>query len=218
MLQVNDLSVRYPGQKFLFRNLSFTLGQGETLWLKAPNGSGKTTLLYALSNVIPLSIEAERVGEVWLDDTLLNDIPLPNLLPKLSLMLCNPAWELFFTYPEEEIIYALENLGLSEAEIGDRLNSICRDFALEKWLQTPVHKLSAGWQKMVVLAAYCAVRPRVLLLDEPFIGLSDINAEKVLNWLKKYVRDGGSLIIAEHTSLVMQLSPILLELEKHLCQ
>ncbi|MFO7660146.1 MAG: ABC transporter ATP-binding protein [Candidatus Cloacimonadaceae bacterium] len=218
MLQVNDLSVRYPGQKFLFENLSFTLGQGETLWLKAPNGSGKTTLLYALSNVIPISIVADRSGEVLLDNVLLNDVPLPNLLPVLSLMLCNPGWELFFTFPEEEIIFALENLNLSEAEIGDRLNSICSDFALEQWMQTPVHKLSAGWQKMVVLAAHCAVKPRVLLLDEPFNGLSDVNAARVMSWLKNYLRDGGSLIIAEHSPRIEQLNPTLLELGKHQCQ
>lgn len=218
MLEVNGLGVKYSDKNFLFRDISFTLNPGQTLWLKSPNGSGKTTLLYALSNVIPLSIEAERSGEIWLDKALLNDIPLPQLIPNLSLMLCNPAWELFFTYPEEEIVFALENLNLDEAEIKKRLASVCRDFALDKWLQTPVHKLSAGWMKMVVLAAHSAVRPRILLLDEPLSGLSEMNALRVLNWLKQYVRDGGILITAEHSPLMEQLNPIRLELGTQLCQ
>ena len=218
MLQVNDLSVRYPGQKFLFANLSFTLNKGETLWLKAPNGSGKTTLLYALCNVIPRAIDAERTGEIRLDNVLVNDIPLQKLLPDLSLMLCNPDWELFFTYPEQEMIYALENLGLSDAEIKDRLNKAISDFGLEPWLHTPTHKLSAGWQKMVVLAVHAVVKPKVLLLDEPFNGLSDANTERVLVWLKHFTREGGSLIIAEHSPLVTKLDPTVFELGVKSCQ
>lgn len=212
MLQVRNLSVCYPGQNHLFRAISFDLDSGQTFWLKGINGSGKTSLLYALSNVIPQMIEAEKTGEVFLDNDLLNEVPLQNLIPKLSLMLCNPVWELFFTYPEDEIVFALENISLSEAEMESRVREVSDTFCLGSWLNHPTHKLSAGWQKMVVLAVHAAIKPRVLLLDEPFNGLSDASSEKVLSWLINYTKEGGSLIIAEHSALVERLNPAILQL------
>lgn len=214
MLQINNLSVRYPQQDWLFKDVSLILNKGETLWLKGTNGSGKTSLLYAVANVIPLMIEAERTGEVFLDNDLLNDVPLNNLIPELSLMLCNPYWDLFFTYPEDEIVFALENIGLSVSEIDGRLKSVSEEFGLGEWLKFPTHKLSAGWQKMVVLAVHAAIRPKILLLDEPLNGLSPANIATVMNWLAGYSREGGILIIAEHSPLITKLIPAILNLDE----
>lgn len=212
MLQINNLSVRYPGKDWLFQDVSFALNRGETLLVRGANGSGKTTLLYAISNVIPSMIEAEKTGEVLLDDELLNNLLLQNLIPKLSLMLCNPLWELFFTNPEEEIIFALENMGLSETEMEKRIKTVLKDFGIGEWLRFPTHKLSAGWQKMVVLALQAAIIPQIMLLDEPLNGLSKANIELVLNWMKKYAKEGGILIMAEHSQHVETLKPSILQL------
>jgi len=214
MLQTNNLSVRYPLQDWLFKDVSLILNKGETLWLKGANGSGKTSLLYAVANVIPQMIEAERTGEFFLYNDLLNDISLQNLIPKLSLMLCNPYWDMFFTCPEDEIVFALENIGLSESEIDGRLKSVSEEFGFGEWLKFPTHKLSVGWQKMVVLAVHAAIRPKILLLDEPLNGLSPANITTVMNWLAGYTSKGGILIIAEHSPLIAKLNPAILNLDE----
>ncbi|HOV16141.1 MAG TPA: ABC transporter ATP-binding protein [Candidatus Cloacimonadota bacterium] len=215
MLEVRQLGVRYPGQDFLFQDLSFQVSEGEVLWLRGPNGAGKTTLLYAVSNIIPSSVQAERQGSVFLNGENITTLPINKLIPKLSIVLSNPAWEMFFSTAEEEILFALENMGLPEKEIEQRLKTIAEQFELMPMLNEPSLHFSAGWQKMLVLAVHAAIRPQVLLLDEPFAGLSDESVKKVINCLKDYLAKGGCLILAEHSSAVTELEPVTLNLSLH---
>ncbi len=215
MLQVKKLSLRYPESDIdLLTDISFTLNDGEVLWLKGANGAGKTSLLYAISNVIPQSISCSRTGDIVLYDELMNEVPVNKLIPKISLMLSNPHWELFFSTPEDEIVFALENIGLADAEIKDRVSSVCAAFNLEQFMKFPSNKLSIGWQKMVILAVHAAIMPKVLLLDEPFNGLSETNINRVLDWLKSYLTKGNSVIIAEHSEKVKILNPVILDISK----
>lgn len=215
MLQVKKLSLRYPeSDKDLLTDVSFTLNDGQVLWLKGANGAGKTSLLYAISNVIPQSISCSRTGDIVLYDELMNEVPVNKLIPKISIMLSNPHWELFFTTPEDEIVFALENIGLADAEITDRVSSVCDAFNLEQFMKFPSCKLSIGWQKMVMIAVHAAVMPKVLLLDEPFNGLSDTNIYRVIDWIKSYLAKDNSVIIAEHSEKVNLLKPVIMQLSK----
>jgi len=213
MLEVNNLSVRYPNQdKYLLKDISFKLNCGETLWVQGENGSGKSTLLYAISNIIPQAITATRIGDIKFNNNLINEIPINKHIPQISIMLSNPQWELFFTYPEDEIVFALENIGLSEPEIKNRVIQICDLFRLNDILEVPSNHLSVGWQKMLVLAIHAAIRPKILILDEPLNGLSDDNTQFVLNWMKEFVSDNRILIIADHKEVFSDLNPAVLKI------
>ena len=212
MLQVKQLSLCYPNAEPLWQDISFHLKQGDALWLKGANGSGKTSLLYTLANVIPQTIEATRQGEIYLQGSLSNDIPLNCLSPQVSLSLSNPKWEMFFTTLEEELCFALENIGLTPVEIETRLQAALTRFHLIDWLECPVHKLSPGWQKMVSLAAQAALKPGVLLLDEPLAGLSETNAQLVIDWMQDYLKEGGVIVAAEHSHLINEMHPQILVL------
>jgi energy-coupling factor transporter ATP-binding protein EcfA2 len=212
MLEVKQLCVSYPSQSELISDLSFQLKQGQTLWLKGPNGSGKTTLLYALCNIIPQMIKAVRTGKIRLNNEPIDMVPLDKLIPRISLALSNPAWEFLFSNPGDEIVFALENIGLPEAEIESRISDVCQRLGLQPWLSLPSFQLSQGWQKLVVLAVHLAIQPAVLLLDEALTGLSGTNLEIALEALQQYTEGGGCLIIAEHSDRVQELKPSVLSL------
>jgi energy-coupling factor transporter ATP-binding protein EcfA2 len=213
MLETRNLNVRYPDHTCsIINNISFKVGQGETLWLKGANGTGKTTLLYACCNIIPQEIAAERTGEVYLENKLLNEVNLNRLNPELSMILANPQWELFFNTPKDEIAFTLENLGLSQSDIQSRLDYSVTLFDLANIIDTDSHTLSRGWQKVVSLAVHAAIRPKVLLIDEPLSGLSETCQKRVLNWLREYLNDGGCLVIAEHNEIIQELGPAVLML------
>jgi energy-coupling factor transporter ATP-binding protein EcfA2 len=212
MLVVKDLSLAYPGQKSLLKHLSFRLEQAHLLWLKGVNGCGKTSLLYSLCNIIPQHIRADRQGEVLLNGVRLNELPVNQLAPKLTMALNNPEWEFFFNSVTEEIIFALENLGLPEVEIETRLQKTLQTFSLTDKQDFPLHRLSAGWQKMASLAVQAAIEPNVLLLDEPLNGLSQSNQTAVLNWMQDFLDKGGILLVAEHSNVLHDLSPHILDL------
>ncbi len=212
MLSVAGLGIAYPDSPQLFQNLNFEVRPGQVLCLRGPNGCGKTTLLYALSNLIPQVVQAVRTGIIWLGGRQINDLPLNQLSPLLSLSYSDPQREFFFTCCEDEIIFALENLGLSSAEITLRLAETGTRLGLEEKLGQPSSTLSYGWQKLAVLAVHLAIRPQALLLDEPLSGLSGIALEKAVGALKAYTETGGILVLAEHSPAAEQLVPAYLDL------
>jgi len=215
MLEVRDLSIKYYNQiEPLISCLSLTLRKGDVLWLKGKNGCGKTSVLYSICNVIPQMLSAERDGSIFFNDKLMNEVVVNNLAPDFSLLLSNPAWELFFSTIEGEIIFALENIGLTENEISERLSYVTDTFRLNQWKHLNTHHLSYGWQKMVNLAVHAAIKPSVLLLDEPLSGLSDDNKNIVLLYLSEYQKSGGIAILAEHSDSINELQPQIMCLDK----
>lgn len=214
MLEVKDLSLAYPEQPPLLQHLSFSLDRAQLLMIKGANGCGKTSLLHSICNVIPQLIKADRQGAILLEGEVLNEVHVNQLTPRMSMALSKPAWEFFFTSVQEEIIFALENLGLPESEMEARLQEVLHSFNLLDKQDFPLHKLSVGWQKMASLAVQAAISPKLLLLDEPLNGLSLSNQTAVLNWLQDYLSQGGILLVAEHSEKLNELSPQILDLSR----
>jgi energy-coupling factor transporter ATP-binding protein EcfA2 len=213
MLEIQNLTVRYSGQsESIIKDVNLKVGDSEILWLRGPNGSGKTTLLYAISNIIPQEIAANRQGEIFIDSKPTQATKINQMCPHLSISMANPRWELFFGKPAEEIIFALENIGLPTSDIQSRLDHVIALFHLQSIMDTESHRLSFGWQKMLSLAVQAAIKPRVLLLDEPLNGLSETNKTTAISWLREFLQEGGSLIVAEQDNAISKLNPTVLML------
>jgi energy-coupling factor transport system ATP-binding protein len=214
MLEVSNLAIRYPNQDFLIKDVSFCLKAGESLWLTGANGTGKSSLLYALCNIIPQLLQAERPGRIKLFCEDVSEVSVNRLIPDISLAFSDPRWEFFFSTPRDDMIFVLENIGLKDEEINTRINNICKRFQMKPWLDYPSYQLSSGWQKISSLAVQAVINPSLLLLDEPLNGLSEKLAELVLNWLQDYLKQGGILVIAEHSGSMKKLNPKELNLDE----
>lgn len=207
MLEVQDLSVHFSDStEYLFHDLTFQLQAGDLLWLKGPNGCGKTSLLYAMSNIIPQHIHAMRAGHIAINSKVIDDLPLNLLLPDLALAMQNPEQQILFPTVEEEIIYTLENMGVADPLIEERLNQSMDKFDLAQYRKINPHNLSVGYQKLLMLCIIDAASPEVILLDEPLNGLSDCNIELVLNRLEEFKQKGKTIVIAEHNDQIRDLS------------
>ena len=211
MFEAFSLSLRYDSSNPLFSGLSFRLQPGDCLWVKGANGCGKTSLLYALANVIPQHIEAEKTGNILLNGKITNDIHIQNLLPDIGLVMHNPAWQLFFPTVKEELIYSLENLGWDETEITKRITDSIHRFDLTAYAEANPLTLSAGIQKLLTLAIIDSVSPFVIMLDEPLNGLSGANLILVKDWMKAQSSLGKILLIAEHNPLIAEVCNRVLE-------
>jgi energy-coupling factor transport system ATP-binding protein len=212
MLEIKDLSIAYPQGKTLFSNVSFTLKKGEMLWLRGPNGCGKSSLLYAICNVIPQMISATRTGEVYYSGKLLNDISVNMLRPQMSLLLANPDWEFFMGTVYDEVVYSLENLGIESDEIDDRLEEVSEQLMTSDTCYKNLFNLSYGFKKLAALTVHASIKSDVLLLDEPFSGLSANANKTVCDWLRNYLNNSGIVVIADHSPDVQNLNPKILEL------
>ncbi len=112
----------------------------------------------------------------------------------------NPAAQMLGNTVEEEIIFGLENLGLSEREIRSRLEHVIDTFSLTSFLQRAPQSLSGGEQQKLALAAIMARQPKVLVLDEPFSMLDVQAAAELMEYLVELSKSGTSIIAFEHRS------------------
>ncbi len=166
-IRVHDLSYRFPSGPQALAGVSLEIGAGESVALVGPNGAGKTTLFLCLSGVLPV-----RPGMVSLAGLDPADPAQRRRLPaRLGIVFQNPDDQLFNTTVFDDVAFGPLNLGLPPEEVRARVAE-----ALERVGMTgadarvPFH-LSGGEKRRVALAGVLAMRPDVLLLDEPSMYL-----------------------------------------------
>jgi energy-coupling factor transport system ATP-binding protein len=124
--------------------------------------------------------------------------PLWQIAERAGMVFQNPALQMIASSVEGEIVFGLENLGLTRDEMGCRLKEMLARFGMQSWRARSPLALSGGEQQQVVLAAMAARRPPVLVLDEPLSMLDAAAAARLLGYLADLVRDGTAVVICEH--------------------
>jgi len=194
MLEGRELWVSYPGVGEVLRGVSLRLRRGEVVALLGPNGSGKTTLLLTLAGLL----KPEK-GEVLLDG-----VPLWSQLPgarrRIGVLFQDPDDQLFNPTVKEELLFALEQLGLSEEEKRRRVTEVSKLLGIEHLVGRPTHALSMGEKRKVALASILVYDPEFLLLDEPTANLDPRSAAQLLEVICSARAMGKGLLIATQDS------------------
>lgn len=197
-IEVRGLSFTYPGAEApVFEGLDWRVSQGAFALLVGGTGSGKSTLLSLLKPEIAptgacsgelrvlgesaadmdVRASAERVGYVFQDPE--------------NQIVCETVWH--------EMAFGLENLGMSRDEMRRRVAETSYFFGLEDWLHRDTDTLSGGRKQLLSLAAVLALRPRVLLLDEPTSQLDPVAEKSFLHALFRVNRElGCTVVVATH--------------------
>lgn len=187
ILNVKDLSFSYPETgKNALSNISFSVSAGKMIMLMGRSGCGKTTLLKLLkSELAPLG---DRKGEINVPDS-----------SKIGFVMQNPDLQTVCGDVYSELCFGLENMGLSPEEISRRVGETVCYFGIERLLRREIHTLSGGEKQLVCLCSVMAMRPEVLILDEPVSRLDPARAESFAAVLSRLNRElGTTVIIAEH--------------------
>jgi branched-chain amino acid transport system ATP-binding protein len=189
ILALKCVSVRYGGVTAL-DGVDFELGQGELLALMGPNGSGKTTILKALFGLVPL-----HSGAVYFEGSKIS--PRPERLVRAGVVMVPQGRRVFPS------LSVRENLLLGQYVRGDLLGELARVLelfpALRGQLEHPAGKLSGGQQQMVAIGRGLMSSPRILLLDEPTLGLAPKLVKEVFATIKKINTElGVSIVVVEH--------------------
>ena len=193
-LEVRNVSYEYEDGTRALDNVSITVGKGGFVGLLASNGGGKTTLLKTLVGLFKPSS-----GFVLINDRPLEKMKRSEISSKVGLVFQNPSDQLFAPTVEEDIAFGPRNLGLSEPEVASRVQEALQLVDLIAHAKKPVHRLSFGQQKRACIAGVLAMKPDILLLDEPTAGLdpkSEANLLRILGTLNKEA--GITVIIATH--------------------
>jgi energy-coupling factor transport system ATP-binding protein len=197
LLVARGLGYRPARGPFELGSIDLNLDGGTFALLSGDNGSGKSTLLRLLAGRA-----GSLAGTVRGSLTLLGKDALScegsALFGSVASMGPRPEAELFCPTVREEIAFALENLGLAKREREDRVERVAGQFGIAGLLSAESRKLSGGEQKLALMAALMALKPRVLLLDEPLAGLSVGNRRLVAQILRDHADKGNLVVMAEH--------------------
>lgn len=193
------LTYRYPGSAVpALKDIDLTINRGEFILILGGSGSGKSTLLRFLAGLAPAFSGGHVRGRVLLDGKDLATLKRREVARRVGLVFQDPDRSLLFRDLETEVAFGLENLGFPPAEIRRRVAETISALRLSEYRGVPLSELSGGIRQKVTLAATLALRPELLLLDEPTAELDPVAAVDFLHVLKDLNSELGlTVVLAE---------------------
>jgi len=180
------------------RNVSLEIEDGELVGIIGPTGSGKSTLVQHFNGLLK-----PDSGKVYVDgvDLTLKDTQLRPIRQKVGMVFQYPEHQLFGETVLEDVGFGPQNIGLSDDDVVQRVQEalayVGLDFASIKD-QSPF-ELSGGQKRRVAIAGVLAMRPSVLILDEPTAGLDPEGREEILAEIRQLHNDGITVVLVTHS-------------------
>ncbi|MFQ6100300.1 MAG: ABC transporter ATP-binding protein [Anaerolineae bacterium] len=200
VIEIHNLRYRYTaaGPGWVLEDLNLHVKSGEYLLVCGASGSGKSTLCRTFNGLIPHFYGGLMEGHVKVAGLDTRDHPVGELFAHAGLIPQNAEAQLFNSTVERELAFGLESLGLSRGEIGRRVKEAVEIVGIAHLLDRNPHQLSGGEQQLVTIAAVLALRPRVIVLDEPYASLDPANVGRVRAALREIHQRGTAIVLTEH--------------------
>lgn len=194
-LSTENLSFTYPDGTQALKNINIEIEKGEKVAIIGPNGAGKSTLFSHFNGLTEptsgcVKIEGKPIS--FEKDELLK------FRQKVGIVFQDPNDQLFAPTVKEDIAFGPMNLGLSYDEVEKRVEDALKMVGMENYEDKTPHHLSGGQQKRIAIAGIIAMKPELMILDEPTAGLDPDGVEKVLNIMNQLNEEGMTLIISSH--------------------
>lgn len=208
-LVVDNLSFRYRDrQGSAIHNLSFTANPGEVLLIAGASGCGKTTLVRCINGLVPRSYKGELSGKILVYGEEVKDWKLSQISQKIGTVLQDPERQILGTKVVNEVAFGLENLGMSREEIYSRVDEALNFLKIPHLRNRDTFSLSGGEKQKVALAGILAMRPSIVLLDEPLASLDPASAQDTLDAVRLLADQGLSMLVVEHrVEDVLRINP-----------
>ncbi|WP_243677878.1 energy-coupling factor transporter ATPase [Vulcanisaeta distributa] len=200
IIKINNLYVRYFGSdKPVLKGLSLEIEEGEFVLLVGRTGSGKSTLLNVINGVIPNIISATvRGGSINVAGRDPRKTPVHEMAMVVGTVYQIPESQIFSLIVDDDVAFGLENRAIEPEEMRERVVESLKLVNLLHKMKHPTFLLSGGEKQRLVIAGVLAVKPRILILDEPTSMLDSIGAEQIFNLVKKLNDEGLTIIMSEH--------------------
>ncbi|MGN1363138.1 MAG: ATP-binding cassette domain-containing protein [Methanobrevibacter sp.] len=195
MLEVKNLSYKYPDGTLALDNINFNVEKGEMVSLLGKNGAGKSTLFLHFNGIYEPS-----KGEVLIDGEPIDYSKkgLMKVRQKVGIVFQNPDDQLFAPTVEEDVAFGPLNLGYSQEETQEIVTRCLKKVGMSGFERKAPHHLSGGQKKRVAIAGILAMSPELMVLDEPTSGLDPKGASNILQLLYELNNEGMTIIISTH--------------------
>lgn len=181
MIRFEHVTITYPEATTpTLVDVSFEVPEGELCLVVGVTGSGKSTLLRAVNGLVPRFSGGILAGSVVIDGRTTSDVAPRDLADVVGVVGQDPAAGFVTDFVEDELAYAMENLGVAPDVMRRRVEDILDLLGLHELRHRPLASLSGGQQQRVAIGSVLTAGPRVLVLDEPTSALDPAAAEEVL--------------------------------------
>ena len=185
-IEAKKLSFTYAGaEKPSMEDINFSVEKGEFVILTGPSGCGKTTLCRCLNALIPNFYSGELTGELIVDGINVDGRSTAELATHVGFVFQNPENQLFSLSVERDVAFGLENLGVPKEEAIERVRWAMEATGILELRNKAPYELSGGQQQRAAIAGVLAMRPSVLVLDEPTSFLDPKSAEEIVEIIAK---------------------------------
>jgi energy-coupling factor transport system ATP-binding protein len=206
---VTDLSFRYHSRSELALNkVSFSVNPGEVLLIAGSSGCGKTTLMRCINGLIPNAYQGDVEGEITLFGQSVFEMEMAEISQTVGTILQDPERQILGTYVLNDVAFGLESLGMPRDQILSRVDQALERMGILHLRDRETFGTSGGEKQKIALAGVLAMKPRILLLDEPLASLDPASAHEALQIFRQLADEGLTVMIVEHrVEDVLAISP-----------
>jgi energy-coupling factor transporter ATP-binding protein EcfA2 len=199
-ISARNLSFTYAGaDKPSMENVNISIEKGEFAILTGPSGCGKTTLCRCLNGLIPNFYSGDIQGELEIDGLDTKGKATAELATHIGFVFQNPENQLFSLTVERDVAFGLENLGVPKEEALQRIEWAMEATGILGLRDKAPYELSGGQQQRAAIAGVLAMRPNILVLDEPTSFLDPKSAEEIVGVIAKLNMELGlTTLLVEH--------------------
>lgn len=198
MVRLTNLSLAYPNGEKVLKNINLTVKKGEAVLLTGVSGSGKSSIISSINGIATRYDNCTLTGEVTLLEKDTKEMELNEISMLVSSVFQNPKTHFFNVDTTQELLFFLENIGLTRVQMEERMTEMLELFDIKGLLNRSIFELSGGEKQILSIAASYLSGTGLVVLDEPSSNLDETHTEVIGKMLKK-MKDGGiTLIIAEH--------------------
>ena len=205
MITIQDLTFTYKDEtRPALQEIRLTVPEGGFLGVIGPAGAGKTTLARAITGLIPHHYPGDFYGSVAVNGLDTVDTPILDISRLVGMVFQDVDSQIISPLVEDEILYGLENFGVPREEIPRRMEEALQKVGIAGLRERMVTSLSGGQRQKVAIASIIALKPRVLVLDEPTGELDPRSSRHVFSLLKELnEKEGITIILIEQKIMLL---------------
>ena len=198
-IRTSDLSFVYFGSdRYALYHVNFEVSPGDFVGIIGPSQAGKTTLCYALTGLIPHDVVGQIEGKVYVNGIDTATMQVYELSKQYGFVFDNPEYQLSQASVEEEVALGLENRGVDPDEMDNRIDEALKLVGLEDLRHRSPFELSGGQEQRLAIATMLALKPSILILDEPTSFLDPRGKEEVYATLRSLHAEGLTIVLVDH--------------------
>lgn len=194
IIEIKNVTYTYTEDEILHtavKDISLNIERGSFTVILGHNGSGKSTLAKMMNG-----LNKPTVGDVFVNGINTKDQETELQVKKtVGMVFQNPDNQLIASIVEEDVAFGPENLGISPAEIRERVDEALKSVGMYEFRESTPHRLSGGQKQRIAIAGIIAMKPECLVLDEPTAMLDPKGRAEIINTLLKLNRENGITVV-----------------------